>query len=140
MPGTRLTSATALRVLSGSSRICCIWMTVVTELRSVCSSDVPPSTETSSVTAPTSSTGETRRRSPTVSSTRSTFQVLNPDSDAVTEYQPIGSARISKLPLSSETAVCVRPVARFVTVTVAPGRTPLDASVTSPRMEAWVPT
>ena len=52
----------------------------------------------------------------------------------------MGSARISKLPDSSVTAFCSRPVSRFLTATVAPGRAALEASVTAPRIDPCVPT
>jgi hypothetical protein len=92
-----------------------------------------------SVISPMAITGESRLRSPTVSSTWAIAHVLKPLAFTVTEYWPIGKAKRLKLPWPSVTACLAIPVPKWVAMTSAPGTKLPLLSVTVPKNAPSVP-
>ena len=89
-----------------------------------------------SLRTPTSNVSLPRSRVSPVRSVTSEASCLKPSTSTLIEYLAGGSERRRNTPRSSETAVRAVPVALSVTVTVAPGTTPL-LSPTVPMMTAF---
>src|SRR5207244_128018 len=92
-----------------------------------------PLTTTVSDTEPTSANFKvTRGEVLTRISMSAATRVLNPCFSALTPYNPGGTCGNENAPVPSDVAVRTAPVARFVNVTIAPGTTASDGSVTVP--------
>src|SRR5207245_10873110 len=132
--GTVRVRLTKLRPLSGSVLICSSGTVVPSSDDDVCTSGEAPVTVIISLTAPTASLMLIRTCWSTPRSTSDNVTFLTPVSSAATEYLPVGSDGAVYSPLVSVVTVREIPVPVFVSVTVAPGTTAPESSVTTPRI------
>ena len=100
-------------------------------------SGVSPLTVTVSSSAATVSCNGTVAFCPTSSSISGIFTVPKPGSSAAIEYLPGGTFCRRYSPRSFDTVVRTRPVARSVAVTVTPGSTAFDWSISVPTTVAF---
>src|SRR5687767_4331956 len=130
LPATATRSYT-FRVIVGSSRICASLMVVATSAVTVLTSSEPATTLTTSVRPPTSRRALTLAAAPT-GTTIFVDQLRNPWSATVSSYVVGATFAKRYAPLPSVTVSRVVPAPTFFSVTLAPGSTPPEVSVTTP--------
>ncbi len=132
MPLISVASCSQFRPCSGKSSICRRSTLPATCDERVLMSGASPLTVRVSASAATLRLTGRLTLWPTSSSTCGNSVVANPDSSMCTLYRPGAILTSRYSPRASVTAEYVRPVARSVAVTFAPGNTPFDSSMTVP--------